>query len=191
MLLLVCLFFKCFTRALNHVILNLSWNLHYFFFLGEKWFSLFCKRHNITFRTPQTLVKSRVVKKQSIKNWFQEIKLYLTENNLLSILEDGSRVFNSDESGFYLCPKGEKVLCQKGEKHVYSISGNDEKTNLTVLVTANAAGTFAPPMIVYQYERIPSSVSQKVPDEWGIGWSEKGWMCGRTFYKFVANVFNL
>lgn len=119
-------------------------------------------------------MKSRVVKKQSIKNWFQEIKPYLTENNLLLILENSSRVFNSDESGFYVCPKGEKVLCQKGEKHVYSISANYEKTNLIVLVTANAAGIFVPLMIMYQYERIPNCISQKVPNEWGISRLEKG-----------------
>lgn len=58
-------------------------------------------------------------------------------------------VFNADETTFYLNPKGGKVLAEKGSKSVYLAGANDEKENVTVLVTANAAGQIAPSMIVY------------------------------------------
>lgn len=73
-------------------------------------------------------------------------------------------------------------------KNVYSASG-DEKENITVLVTANAAGKIAPPMVVLKYVRIPSHISASVPREWGIGTTENGWMCGPTFFGYITNVF--
>lgn len=87
-----------------------------------------------------------------------------------------------------MAPKPGKVLAKKGHKHVYSSSG-DEKDNLTVLITGNAAGQLAPPMVVFNYERIPAAISLNFPEKWGIGRSESGWMCGSTFYEYMTNIF--
>lgn len=59
-------------------------------------------------------------------------------------------VFNADESAIFLSSKPGKVLSKKGEKHVYSSSGDDKK-NLMVLLTGNAAGQLAPTMVIYPY----------------------------------------
>lgn len=67
---------------------------------------------------------------------------------------------------------------------------NDEKECLTVVITANAAGDVAPPMIVFRYERIPKELALSVPESWGIGKSESGWMVTETFYEFIANIFH-
>lgn len=61
---------------------------------------------------------------------------------------------------------------------------------MTVLVTANANGNLAPPMIVFKYERIPGYISSSVNPKWGIGRSESGWMCGPTFYEYITNIFD-
>lgn len=104
-------------------------------------------------------------------------------------MNDPRRVFNTDESAFFLQPKSGRVLVRKGEKNVYNSSG-DDKENLTVLITANAAGDLAPPMIVFPYERLPTLIANSVPKGWAIGRSETGWMCAKTFYEYVCNVFN-
>lgn len=80
------------------------------------------------------------------------------------------------------------MLVKRGQKHVYAASG-DDKENLTVLVTANAAGIFAPPMIVYSYERIPANIASSVPEDWAIGKSESGCMCSDTFYEYMSTIF--
>ncbi|KAJ8959569.1 hypothetical protein NQ314_006218 [Rhamnusium bicolor] len=90
---------------------------------------------------------------------------------------------------FFLQPKGDKVLTKKGAKSVYNVGTNDEKENLTVLVTANAAGELSPPMVVFKYERIPSHIAHSINKSWGIGRSESGWMCGPTFYEYITNIF--
>ncbi|KAJ8909255.1 hypothetical protein NQ315_010869 [Exocentrus adspersus] len=66
----------------------------------------------------------------------------------------------------------------------------DEKECLTVLMTGNAAGIVAPPMIIFKYERIPRDLALSVPSSWGIGKSESGWMTGETFFEYVTNVFH-
>ncbi|KAI8438153.1 hypothetical protein MSG28_010777 [Choristoneura fumiferana] len=123
------------------------------------------------------------------KTWFTEIESYLDENNFKTILNDPRRIFNADETAFFLSPKPGRVLAKKGDKHPYNSCG-DEKDNLTVLITGNAAGDLAPPMIIFSYERIPSTIAVSVPDEWAIGKSESGWMCSSTFYEYMTNVFN-
>lgn len=157
---------------------------------GKKWYHAFLKRHpNIVEKIPENLSLARDnVSEKDIRHWFQEVETYLKENNLEDILTDPTRIFNADESAFFLSPKPGRVLAQKGDKHLYNSCG-DEKENLTVLFTGSAAGILAPPMIVFNYERIPTNISSTVPEEWAIGKSESGWMCSSTFYEYVVNVF--
>lgn len=50
-----------------------------------------------------------------------------------------------------------------------------------MLVTGNAAGVLAPPMIVYPYERLPAVIANGVPKDWCIGRSYSGWMFALTY----------
>ncbi|KAJ2949894.1 hypothetical protein O0L34_g11214 [Tuta absoluta] len=158
---------------------------------GRKWYSLFLNRHPaISERTAQNLTTARdAVTEENFKSWFMEVESYIQENNLKEASEDPRRIFNTDESAFYLSPKAGKVLAKKGDKHIYQSSG-DEKDNLTVLITGNAAGELAPTMVVFAYERVPSAISSRFPEEWNIGRSPSGWMCGATFFEYIANKFN-
>ncbi|KAJ8950062.1 hypothetical protein NQ314_008068 [Rhamnusium bicolor] len=55
---------------------------------------------------------------------------------------------------------------------------------------SNAAGMLVPPMVMFNYERIPAHISNPMPQGWGIRKSESGWMTGQSFYEFVANIFH-
>lgn len=158
---------------------------------GRKWYEGFLRRHpEITLRTPQNLTMSRSsVTQIQIKRWFNEVHEFLKDSNSTNILQDPNRIFNADESAFFLNPKGNKVLALRGDKTVYTTVNSNEKECLTVLLNGNAAGTLAPPMIIFRYKRIPSDLSLSVPREWGIGISENGWMTSDTFYSYMANVF--
>ena len=74
----------------------------------------------------------------SVRKWFTDIKSFLEKDEIVNI--HGSRIFNTDETAVLLNPKGGNVLSKKGSKNVYNIVNNNEKENLTVLVTGNAAG---------------------------------------------------
>jgi len=91
----------------------------------------------------------------------------LKEKNLLNI--DSSRIFNTDETAISLNPRSVKVLTMKGNKNVYNIVNNNEKENLSILVTGNAAGQLAPPLILFPFQRIPAAISTQMPDDWSYG----------------------
>nr|XP_023025875.1 uncharacterized protein LOC111513886 [Leptinotarsa decemlineata] len=155
---------------------------------GRHWYEGFLQRHpEISQRMAQNLTASRAaVTKIKIQNWFGEISDYFTSSNI--DIRDPERIFNSDESAFFLSPKGNSVLAKKGSKTVYDRSGNDKEC-LTVLITGNAAGQLAPPMVMYPYERIPKHIAMQIPSGWGVGKSETGWMTSESFFEYITNIF--
>ncbi|CAG9840855.1 unnamed protein product [Diabrotica balteata] len=151
---------------------------------GRHWFEGFMRRHpELTRRNSQNLTNARAnVTEEKIRKWFMEINSYLLKNNFLHVTNKPQRVFNCDESSFFLSPKNDKVLAKKGERTVYSFINNDEKECLTTLLTCNAAGQFASPMVVYSYQRVSRNIVEKVPASWGIGRSDNGWMTEENFF---------
>nr|CAH7712633.1 unnamed protein product [Callosobruchus chinensis] len=76
----------------------------------------FLKRHpEISLREAEAINKARAaVTEESIRKWFSELQLFLMSNNLMEVMEDPTRIFNGDESGFSLCPKSGKSLSTQG-----------------------------------------------------------------------------
>lgn len=124
-----------------------------------------------------------------IRNWFAEPEDYLKLKGFSHILNDGDRIFNMDETAFFIGPKGDKVLVKKCQKTIYNFNQNNEKECLTVLLGGNAAGMQTPPMVIFSYERIPPTVAKLLPSHWSIGKSENGWMTSSNFFEYIANIF--
>lgn len=158
----------------------------------KHWYDGFLKRNpSVALRIAQPLTPARLsVTEDKLRSWFQRVYKYFEEQNLVEILSDPSRIFNCDESAFFLCPKGDKVLAKRGSKFVYSRSGNNEKECLTICVGASAAGKLMPPFVLFPYKRIPQPIIEKYPKSWAIGKSDSGWMTTETFYEYVANIFH-
>nr|CAH7761453.1 unnamed protein product [Callosobruchus chinensis] len=159
---------------------------------GEGWVKGFLKRHpEISKRTSEGVTSaSACVSEQDIRNWFTNIREYIKQKGLQEVLEDSSRIFNSDESGFQICPSTGKVFAMKGSKNVYSVERSSAKENITVLFTFSADGTICVPMVVYPYQRIPEKVAKNINPKWGVGRSDNGWMTSETFYQYIANIFH-
>lgn len=84
---------------------------------------LFKKRHpEISVRTPQSLIKTRLVIKSQVESWFTEVEQYLEDKNLSKALNDPRRVFNADETAFFLCPKGKKVNNNEIERTYFCLT---------------------------------------------------------------------
>ncbi|KAF9409673.1 hypothetical protein HW555_011027 [Spodoptera exigua] len=111
---------------------------------GKGWFLKFMARHpTISRRITQNLPTSRShITEEAVRAWFNRVHSYFEQNNLLDVLEDPSRIFNCDETGFFLCPKGKQVLVRRGSKKVYSRVANDEKECLTVLNGFQCCGLY-------------------------------------------------
>jgi hypothetical protein len=159
---------------------------------GKGWLKAFLKRNpTVTQRQSEAVSSaSACVTEQDIRKWFQEIDEYFTGKDLGHILNNGSRIFNADETGFNICPSTGKVLAQKGTKNVHSIEKGSSKENVTVMCAFSASGQTCPPMIIYPYQRIPEKILKTVPPQWGIAKSDRGWMTAEVFYEYVANIFH-
>ncbi|KAJ8937929.1 hypothetical protein NQ318_005536 [Aromia moschata] len=126
---------------------------------GRHWYRAFLKRHpNLAKRTPEAVSKaSSNVSEKDIRKWFCNIEQYLKEKQYFDIHKDPTRVFNGDETCFLLCPKEDKVIAP-------------------LMFTFSASGAITPPMVIYPYKRLPTNIVNSVPNDWGIGTSDNGWM---------------
>ncbi|XP_066587813.1 uncharacterized protein [Prorops nasuta] len=158
---------------------------------GYKWYRLFMKRHsNLSIHSAQNLTTTRAsVSESDLRQWFAKLKIYLEEKNLLNI--DPKRIFNLDESSFMLVPpKNDAVITKKGARAIYKVVSGNEKSCLTVLFTVTASGQLLPPMILFDLKTTPrKEVLEKIPTDWAVGNTEKGWMTSESFYKYIVNVF--
>ena len=88
---------------------------------------------------------------------------------------DPPRLFNCNETAFFLNPKGTKVLAGKGDKTIYQQVNSDDKERLTVLITGNTNG---------KYERLLQEIMLNFPSSWGLGKSDSGWVQTELFLDF-------
>ncbi|CAG9570944.1 unnamed protein product [Danaus chrysippus] len=93
-------------------------------------------------------------KSSNLKGTFQKA-LKCRAASLMGIVKELSQRTTSNETTLL------KARSTYNQKLDVSASG-DEKENLTVLVTANASGVLAPPMIVYTYKRLPAVIANSV-----------------------------
>ena len=127
----------------------------------ERWWRGFRERRpEIVFRTIESLGKARKnLSERLIRQWYSDVKTYLTEMLLGGILLDPKRCFNFDETGIVLSAGYAKVLGIRGVKHCFEEKKAKEKQNITVLSTVGADGSFPPPMIIYPRKRISYEMS--------------------------------
>lgn len=88
------------------------------------WCERFIDHHpNLSLRTPAPLsfVRAMATEKECLERYFDLLQSILEGNN---ILDKAAGIFNCDETGFPLCPKGGKVLCEVGEKNPYHLTAN-------------------------------------------------------------------
>jgi hypothetical protein len=130
------------------------------------------------------------VSEEDIRKWFDEVQEYTRENNLEEVMDDPSRIFTGDETGFQICPSTGRVLAEKGAKNVYSIDEGSSKENITVMFSFSANGKKCCPVNVYLYTRIPEKIAQSVSAEWGTARSDRGWMTCEVLYEYIANIFH-
>ena len=158
---------------------------------GRQWVRGYFKCHpELTLRTTVQLGKERaVISKQKIHQWFSNFQAYITnEVKDPNLLNDPSRIYNADESGFSLCPhKNSKVVGCKGAPVVYHY-GNSDKTQMTVMAAVSASGHFITPMIIFPGQRFSYNPLEGF-EEAAFGRSENGWMDSEVFVCWLKNVF--
>ena len=143
-------------------------------FTGKGWWNRFVERRpDIRLRKGDALAipRANAITAANIAQYYSLLKKTLEENSLMGC---PNRIYNMDESGMPLDHKPPKAVARKGTRKVhYCTSGN--KSQITVLVCANAAGSIVPPMVIFEGQRFnPEWSKGEVPDTL-YGMSKKGW----------------
>lgn len=105
----------------------------------------------------------------------------MSKNEFYDILADPERVFNGDETSFYLHPKTKEVIARTGSRNVYEIEQASGKQNVTVMFAFSAVGSVVYPHVILPGKRVRKEIIQGFPANWGLGQSSKGWMDGQNF----------
>lgn len=144
-----------------------------------------------SFRTPEIVsAASGRVSEKDIRGWFQKLDSWLTANQLRNILEDPTRVYNGDETSFYLHPKSKEVIARLGSRNVYEVEQAAGKQNITVMFSFGASGVVVHPHVILPGKRIRKEVAQSFPPEWGLGQSDRGWMDTHNFREYILKIFH-
>ena len=157
---------------------------------GDGWFKLFMGRNTtVGWRSPQELGYDRSAVTQSdIFEWFGGLQSYLLSEvpDYVDIVNDPSRNFNCDESGFPLQVKKRKVMAEKGSKNVFQCTtpGHDQ---VTVMACFNANGQYMYPLIIFKGQRLRNHGMANF-DEASFSTSSKGWMEKDNFLCFLQDL---
>ncbi|XP_018496100.1 uncharacterized protein LOC108864595 [Galendromus occidentalis] len=157
---------------------------------AEKWVRLFRDRHkDLVLRKAEHVSNAQAsVSESDIRSFFTRIESRLAEDNLMAILREPSRIFNTDETGMALNPEGGLVVAEKGSRVVY-VRGGSEKEMVTVLVTGSAAGSLAPTAMVLRRKRLPPALTNSAREGFCVLKSDRGWMTGSVFRTYLESQF--
>ena len=156
--------------------------------VSNGWWERFCIRHpSLTLRTtvPLSLARAMATDYTMLENYFDMLQETLEANG---IFNQPSNIFNCDETGFPLSPKAPKVISKKGLKQPSHLT-SDTKSQITVLVCANAAGYVIPPFVIFDRKTLnPQLTIGEVPGTL-YGLSRKGWIDRSLFSDWFFNHF--
>lgn len=123
----------------------------------------------------------------NVPNFFSLFSLRSLDPTEMEVFNYPNRIYKCDETSIILNPTHGYVLAGRKQKVVYDAIGS-QKENITVFMMANAVEDIAPPLALFQSERIPTSISTHAPSHWGIGQCTSGWMNAQCFFEYFTNV---
>ena len=152
------------------------------------WWESFCRRHpRITLHAGAPLSKARAIASDPcyIMEYFDVLEQTLKNNELL---DKPQLIFNMDETGVPLSPKGQKGVHEVGSKNPITITSGD-KTQITVVACVSAAGYCLPPMVIWDRKTLSPCLTEGEVPGTIYGLSSKGWMDQELFDLWFNNHF--
>lgn len=151
---------------------------------GEGWMKSFMSRHpNLTLRKPEATSGARAMgfNQPSVKKFFDLLKGIIDQFKLTP-----DRIYNSDETGISVNPKGHsKIIATKGKRQVGALKSAERGDNVSVELCFSAAGVYMPPMLIFPRKRIQKEFELGLPPGSWAEVNETGWMNSELFLKWL------
>jgi len=143
--------------------------------ISNGWWESFRRRHpNFTLRTAEKLTYARLVVTDEIimNKYFDLLERTLKDNGLI---DSPAQIFNCDETGLCLYHSPSSVVACKGQKHPRDVTTGN-KTQITVLGCANAAGYVLAPLVIFGRKALSQKLTVGEVPGTMYGLSDKGWI---------------
>jgi len=97
------------------------------------------------------------------------------------------QIFNVDETGILTVQESSKVLAQKGQRRVGTITSWERGKNITAICAISATGTFVPPMFIFPRQRHSLLLEKDGPLGAIYDCSKNGWTNETFFVKWLQH----
>lgn len=134
---------------------------------------------------PFSQVRSEMTTREVFESYFDLLRKTLQDAD---VIDKPAQIYNCDESGMPLEHKMPKTVAPKGTKKVRQHSSGN-KTQITVLGCANAAGQALPPMVVFSGKNFNHALSEGEVPATLYGMSDSGWMDQELFAAWFSTHF--
>lgn len=144
--------------------------------ITDGWYNRFIKRHSdLSLRKGDSTCQSRMnamSNRTAIEQYFAVLKECMEKEGLL---DKPAQLYNFDEVGMPLDHRSPRILVKKGQKKVrYRSSGN--KSQVTAVVSVNAAGSAMPPYIIFDAKNLNLDWAEGEIPGTTYGLSSNGWI---------------
>ena len=139
---------------------------------GRHWLEGFFRRNDgvkLKIRNHNAAISKHFMNLENLTEWFETLNSSIRHENLDNI--DSARVFNIGE-----------MVAQM------NLTSESSKENVTVLLCGNAAGQFAPTMIIFDSEIHGNLTIDSLPGKF-ICTSKKALMTSELFYEYISKHF--
>ncbi|XP_072400424.1 uncharacterized protein [Diabrotica undecimpunctata] len=147
---------------------------------GLDWVKGFLNRHpNLSLRKPEATSSARAMgfNTVAVKQFFDLLSNILDTHQLT-----GDRIYNCDETGLTVNPKGHsKVISKKGRRQVGILTSAERGQIVTAEICFSASGTYVPPILIFPRKRMQQEFQTGLPSGAFAEVQETGWMTKELF----------
>ena len=156
---------------------------------GRKWLKEFLYRHpELSVREPEATSMCRAVafNKPQVQRFFDLLQAEFQKIGGTTGLR-ADQIYNMDESGLTAVHNPGRIIARKGQKQVGKITSGERGKTVTVICTANAAGTFVPPLMIFPRKNMTNLLIKDAPPGTVGAASITGWTDSTIFCQWLRH----
>lgn len=151
---------------------------------GKDWFKGFIKRNNLSVRKAEgtSMNRATAFNKNEVTVFFKLLGDLMEKYKFLP-----RNIYNVDETGISSVQDPGKIVTQRGQKRVGSITSGERGKTVTAVCAVSATGVYLPPMFIYSRQRHAPALEYDGPRGAIYRCSKNGWINEDLFLDWLKH----